>query len=41
MDGTQPTKRLRSKTKILEDRRPCANMDPYVVARLLMETVCG
>ena len=25
----------------LEDRRPCANMDPYVVTRLLMETVCG
>ena len=24
----------------LEDRRPCANMDPYVVTRLLMETVC-
>lgn len=22
-----------------EDRRPCANIDPYVVARLLMETV--
>ncbi len=87
LDGTQPTKRLRSKTKILEkaswlergliglhetcsyskfhsgvghrgapirippqvaqdgcgyleDRHPCANMDPYVVTRLLMETVC-
>jgi glutamine synthetase len=25
----------------LEDRRPNANMDPYVVTRLLMETVCG
>jgi len=25
----------------LEDRRPNANMDPYVVARLLMGTVCG
>jgi len=25
----------------LEDRRPNANMDPYVVSRLLMETVCG
>jgi len=24
----------------LEDRRPCANMDPYVVTRLLIETVC-
>jgi glutamine synthetase len=25
----------------LEDRRPNANMDPYVVSRLLMETCCG
>ena len=25
----------------LEDRRPCANIDPYVVARLLVETTCG
>jgi glutamine synthetase len=25
----------------LEDRRPCANADPYVVARLLLETICG
>ena len=24
----------------LEDRRPCANVDPYVVARLLLETIC-
>lgn len=24
----------------LEDRRPCANLDPYTVARLLLETVC-
>ena len=24
----------------IEDRRPCANMDPYVVTRLIMETVC-
>ena len=24
----------------LEDRRPCANIDPYVVARLLLSTVC-
>ncbi len=23
-----------------EDRRPCANIDPYVVARLLLETCC-
>jgi glutamine synthetase len=25
----------------LEDRRPNANMDPYVVCRLIMETCCG
>ena len=25
----------------LEDRRPNANVDPYVVARLMVETVCG
>jgi glutamine synthetase len=25
----------------LEDRRPNANMDPYVVSRLMMSTVCG
>jgi len=25
----------------LEDRRPCANVDPYVVTRLLLEAVCG
>lgn len=25
----------------LEDRRPCANMDPYTVTRLLIETTCG
>ncbi len=25
----------------LEDRRPNANMDPYTVARLLVETTCG
>ncbi len=25
----------------IEDRRPNANMDPYVVTRLIMETVCG
>jgi glutamine synthetase len=24
-----------------EDRRPNANMDPYVVTRLILETVCG
>ena len=25
----------------LEDRRPCANIDPYTVTRLLIETTCG
>ena len=25
----------------LEDRRPNANMDPYTVARLMVETICG
>jgi glutamine synthetase len=25
----------------LEDRRPCANIDPYVVSRLLIESTCG
>ncbi len=25
----------------LEDRRPCANVDPYTVCRLLLETICG
>ena len=25
----------------LEDRRPNANVDPYVVSRLMIETICG
>jgi glutamine synthetase len=25
----------------IEDRRPCANADPYEVAAMLMETICG
>ena len=25
----------------LEDRRPCSNIDPYTVARLIVETTCG
>ena len=25
----------------LEDRRPSANMDPYVVTKLIVETVCS
>jgi glutamine synthetase len=31
----------REKKGYLEDRRPNANIDPYVVARLMVETVCG
>jgi glutamine synthetase len=31
----------KDKKGYLEDRRPNANMDPYVVSRLLIETVCG
>ncbi len=31
----------REKRGYLEDRRPNANADPYVVARLITETVCG
>ena len=25
----------------IEDRRPNANMDPYVVTRLIVDTCCG
>ena len=25
----------------IEDRRPNANMDPYVVTKLIVDTVCG
>ena len=25
----------------IEDRRPNANMDPYVVARLMVDTICS
>ena len=31
----------REKKGYLEDRRPNANIDPYVVTRLMVETVCG
>ena len=31
----------RDKKGYLEDRRPNANKDPYVVARLMVETICG
>jgi glutamine synthetase len=31
----------RDKKGYAEDRRPNANMDPYVVTRLILETVCS
>jgi glutamine synthetase len=31
----------REKKGYLEDRRPNANIDPYVVANLMVETICG
>jgi glutamine synthetase len=31
----------REKRGYLEDRRPNANIDPYVVARLITDTICG
>jgi glutamine synthetase len=31
----------REKKGYLEDRRPNANIDPYVVARMMVETICG
>jgi glutamine synthetase len=31
----------REKRGYLEDRRPNANVDPYVVTRLMVETICG
>ena len=31
----------RDKRGYLEDRRPNANADPYVVARVIVETICG
>ena len=33
--------RSKEKKGYAEDRRPNANMDPYVVTRLLLETVCS
>jgi glutamine synthetase len=35
-----PWQVAREKKGYIEDRRPNANMDPYVVARLITETVC-
>jgi glutamine synthetase len=36
-----PWQTAQNKKGYIEDRRPNANMDPYVVSRLLVETVCG
>jgi glutamine synthetase len=35
-----PWQVAKEKKGYIEDRRPCANMDPYVVTRLITETVC-
>ncbi len=36
-----PGQVAREKKGYLEDRRPNANVDPYTVARLMVETICG
>jgi len=36
-----PWQVAKNKKGYIEDRRPNANMDPYVVSALLVETVCG
>jgi glutamine synthetase len=36
-----PWATAKAKKGWLEDRRPNANMDPYIVAGLMVETVCG
>lgn len=36
-----PLQTYREGKGYLEDRRPNANIDPYVVCRLLLETICG
>ncbi len=36
-----PWQVARDQKGYLEDRRPNANCDPYVVSRLIIETVCG
>ena len=36
-----PGQVAREKKGYIEDRRPNANVDPYVVARLMVETICG
>jgi glutamine synthetase len=35
-----PWQVAKEKKGYIEDRRPCANMDPYVVCRLITSTVC-
>ena len=36
-----PWQVARDKKGYIEDRRPNANMDPYVVTRLIVDTVCS
>ena len=36
-----PWQVAQDKKGYIEDRRPCANIDPYVVTRLITETVCS
>ena len=36
-----PWQVAKDKKGYAEDRRPNANMDPYIVTRLLLETVCS
>lgn len=36
-----PMETLNKNKGYLEDRRPAANMDPYLVCRAILETVCG
>jgi glutamine synthetase len=36
-----PWQVAREKKGYIEDRRPCANVDPYTVTRLIIETVCS
>jgi glutamine synthetase len=36
-----PWQVAKDKKGYIEDRRPNANMDPYIVTRLLIDTVCG
>jgi glutamine synthetase len=36
-----PWQVAKDKKGYIEDRRPNANMDPYVVSRLIIEGVCG